>query len=142
MVERRKPLVLSTTKLLVSSVLSSSQLGEVDRVRVVAGSEPLGDDVAGDLQQRAGILRFSTDRNVISDPKLNSLDDAALAGLSTSALKRLSITSGSLVNKFISEALFGCRENEGKERIGRLNFSTFLLIGPGGNYNFPSSKLN
>ncbi|XP_059438580.1 peroxisomal ATPase PEX6 [Corylus avellana] len=91
MVERRKPLVLSTTKLLVSSILSSSQLGEVDRVRVVVGN------VSGDLQLRAGILRFSTDRDVISDPKLDSLDDAALVGLSTSVLKRLSITSGSLV---------------------------------------------
>jgi hypothetical protein len=48
--------VLLTTKLLVSSVLSSSQLGEVGRVQVVAGNEPLGNDVSGDLQQRAGIL--------------------------------------------------------------------------------------
>ncbi|KAE8009561.1 hypothetical protein FH972_005992 [Carpinus fangiana] len=35
---RRKSLVLSTTKLLVSSVLSSSQLGEAGRVQVVAGT--------------------------------------------------------------------------------------------------------
>jgi hypothetical protein len=50
--------VLSTTKLLVSSVLSLSQLGEVGRVQVVAGNKPLGDGVSEDLQQWAGILRF------------------------------------------------------------------------------------
>ncbi|MBA0753653.1 hypothetical protein Gogos_021146, partial [Gossypium gossypioides] len=61
MVWRRKPLVLSSTKIL------------------------------------AGILRVSKDKNGISDPKLASLDDSALIGLSTSTLKRLSITSGSLV---------------------------------------------
>jgi peroxin-6 len=118
--------VLSTTKLLVSSVLSSSQLGEVDRVRVVAGNEPLGDDVAGDLQLRAGILRFSTDRNVISDPKLNSLDDAALAGLSTSALKRLSITSGSLVNKFYFRGFVWLPRKRRKRKNRKIEFFNFF----------------
>jgi hypothetical protein len=47
--------------LLVSSVLSSSQLGEVGRVQVVAENEPFGNDVIGDLQLWVGILRFSTD---------------------------------------------------------------------------------
>lgn len=97
MVERRKPLVLSSTKVVINSVLSSSRLGEGDRIRVVAGKEPLDDDASPDFQLQAGILRFPRDSDVISDPKLGSLDDAALVGLSTSALKQLSITSGSLV---------------------------------------------
>ena len=134
--------MLSTTKLLVSSVLSSSQLGEVGRVQVVPGNEPLGDDVSGDLQLRAGILRFSRDSDVNSDPKLNSLDDAALAGLSTSALKRLSITSGSLVNKFYFRSSVWLQRNRRKRKNRKIEFFNFLLIGPGGNYNFRSSKLN
>ena len=100
MVERRKPLVLSMTKILLSSVLSSSQLSEVGWVQVVAEDEPLGDDMSGDIQLRAEIIRSSRDRDIISDLKLNSLDDAALVELSTSTLKQLSITSGSLIKKF------------------------------------------
>ncbi|XP_068344876.1 peroxisomal ATPase PEX6-like isoform X2 [Pyrus communis] len=81
---RRKPLVLS----LVNSVLSED--------RPVDGG---GDgDESTSLQLPPGILRLSKDRTVLSNsPKLASLDDSALVGLSTSALKRLSITSGSLV---------------------------------------------
>lgn len=109
-------MVLSSTKLLVGSVLSSSRLGEADRVRVVAGNDPLGDDVSGDLQLRAGILRFSRDGEVISDSKLDSLDDAALVGLSTSALKRLSITSGSLVNKFYFRSFVWLPRKRGKRK--------------------------
>ncbi|TYI68426.1 hypothetical protein E1A91_D08G088300v1 [Gossypium mustelinum] len=87
MVGRRKPLVLSSTKILVNSVLSSTRLNE-------AGPANLSGDV---LRLKAGILRVSKVKNSISDPKLASLDDSALIGLSTSTLKRLSITSGSLV---------------------------------------------
>lgn len=87
MVGRRKPLVLSSTKILVNSVLSSTRLNE-------AGPANLSGD---GLRLKAGILRVSKDKNGISDPKLASLDDSALIGLSTSTLKRLSITSGSLV---------------------------------------------
>lgn len=84
--------MLSSTKLLINSVLSSSssKLAESESNRV-------GDDVSRTLQLRAGILRFPRDKTVISHPDLASLDDAALVGLSTSALKRLSITSASLV---------------------------------------------
>ncbi|KAG8485592.1 hypothetical protein CXB51_018975 [Gossypium anomalum] len=87
MVGRRKPLVLSSTKILVNSVLSSTRLNE-------AGPANLSGD---GLRLKAGILRVSKDKNGISDPTLASLDDSALIGLSTSTLKRLSITSGSLV---------------------------------------------
>ena len=107
MVERRKPLVLSSTKLIINSVLTSSSSPPpppppppppqlADRVE---------DDVSsGTLQLRAGILRFPRDKIVISSHHSNlaSLDDAALVGLSTCALKRLSITSASMVIKNIS----------------------------------------
>lgn len=87
---RRKPLVLSSTKTLINSVLSSSPLNY--------GHKLTGDDVSPSLQLTAGILRFSKDNIDIWDSKLASYDDSALVGLSTSLLKKLSITSGSLVN--------------------------------------------
>ncbi len=102
--------MLSSTKLLINSVLSSSssKLAESESNRV-------GDDVSRTLQLRAGILRFPRDKTVISHPDLASLDDAALVGLSTSALKRLSITSASLVIsklQFLNFLeLFSTREN-------------------------------
>ncbi|KAM1042203.1 hypothetical protein ACFX2I_031239 [Malus domestica] len=85
---RRNPLVLTSTKNLINSVLSEGHR--------VDGS---GDgDASTSLQLPPGILRLSKDRAVISSsPKLASLDDSALVGLSTPALKRLSITSGSLI---------------------------------------------
>ncbi|GMJ01088.1 peroxin 6 [Hibiscus trionum] len=87
MVGRRKPLVLYSTKLLVNSVLSSTRFDEADPTHL-----------SGDgLRLKAGILRVSKDKFDVSDPKLASLDDSALIGLSTSTLKRLSVTSGSLV---------------------------------------------
>ncbi|XP_041004972.1 peroxisome biogenesis protein 6 isoform X2 [Juglans microcarpa x Juglans regia] len=96
MVERRKPLVLSSTKFLIHSVCSS-RLSEGDQVLVTADDKPLKDNESGGFLLRAGILKFSRNDEHILDPKLVSLDDAALVGLSTSALKRLSITSGSLL---------------------------------------------
>lgn len=95
MVERRKPLVLSSTKSLVNSVLNSSTT--VGRDGIDRTSELSGDNTSPSLQLRAGILRLSKDQSDISNTKVSSLDDAALVGLSTSLLKRLSITSGSLV---------------------------------------------
>ncbi|KAJ7972918.1 Peroxisome biogenesis protein 6 [Quillaja saponaria] len=94
MVERRKPLVLSSTKNLINSVLSSSLLDEKDSV---TGDKVTADDSLRTLKLKAGILRFSNDRNDILDSKLASLDDSALVGLSTTVLKRLSVTSGSLM---------------------------------------------
>lgn len=92
MVERRKPLVLSSTKILINSVLSPS--------RRVTGEKLVGDGVSPSLHLPAGILRFSKDKIDISDAKFASLDDSALLGLSTCVLKQLSVTSGSLVNYY------------------------------------------
>lgn len=89
MVGRRKPLVLASTKTLLNSVLSSSRLGDGERV---AGDDD--DDWPRGLQLPAGILRCS-------EAKLASLDDSALVGVSISVLKRLSITSGSSVCFFL-----------------------------------------
>ncbi|CAN6693794.1 unnamed protein product [Malus baccata var. baccata] len=101
---RRNPLVLTSTKNLINSVLSEGHR--------VDGS---GDgDASTSLQLPPGILRLS--RAVISSsPKLASLDDSALVGLSTPALKRLSITSGSLV--IISMLIY-------------INFAAFLFDDP------------
>ncbi|XP_030461673.2 peroxisomal ATPase PEX6 isoform X2 [Syzygium oleosum] len=86
MVERRRrPLLLSSTKSLVDSVLASSS-------RLEAAELP------PELRLPAGILRLAGERAQETDPRLAKLDDAALVGLPTSALKRLSIASGSLVH--------------------------------------------
>ncbi|XP_059625722.1 peroxisomal ATPase PEX6 isoform X2 [Cornus florida] len=88
MVERRKPLVLSSTKALINSVLSSSRTKEGDGVDGKTSSS---------LQLPAGILQLSKDRTDISLPKVASLDDCVLVGLPISIFKKLSITSGSLI---------------------------------------------
>lgn len=94
MERRRKPLVLSSTKTLISSLLNSSN--------PEAQSQSIsGDKSTPGVQLQAGILRLTNGKTVISDPKLGSFDDSALVGLSTSMLKRLSITSGSLVYKIV-----------------------------------------
>lgn len=87
-------MVLASTKLLINSVLSSSQLGETD-----SGAEhKIFDDASPrNLQLPVGILRLSKDGNEKQEPQLAYLDDSALVGLSTLLLRRLSITSGSLV---------------------------------------------
>ncbi|KAK2362943.1 cell division cycle protein [Trifolium repens] len=73
MVERRrKPLILCSTKNIINSVLKKSSTNEFPK-----------------LDLPVGILRFSN--------KLPSFDHSALIALSTSLLKRLSITSGSPV---------------------------------------------
>ncbi|KAL8192030.1 hypothetical protein R6Q57_028151 [Mikania cordata] len=100
---RRKPLVLSSTKSLLSSVLDSSNKEirkgiDGDLINKHSSIDGDGDDGAPTmLQLRAGILRLSEERLGVSRQKAISLDEAALIGLSTSLLKRLSITSGSLV---------------------------------------------
>ncbi|KAK1385186.1 Peroxisome biogenesis protein 6 [Heracleum sosnowskyi] len=88
MVERkRKPLVLSSTKTLINSLLNSSNPDPQSQTISNDKSSPA-------VQLQAGILRLTNGKTVI---KLASFDDSALVGLSTSLLKRLSITSGSLV---------------------------------------------
>lgn len=104
MVERRKPLVLSSTKLIINSVLTSSSSPPPPPPPPQLADRVEDDVSSGTLQLRAGILRFPRDKIVISSyhSNLASLDDAALVGLSTCALKRLSITSASMVIKNIS----------------------------------------
>lgn len=92
MVERRKPLVLASTKALINSLLHKQPLGRVD-----ANAPLFTDDSPPSLQLQAGILRFSKDRDGIRSGVAASLDDSALVCLSTADLKRLAITSGSLV---------------------------------------------
>ncbi|KAJ0051898.1 hypothetical protein Pint_01035 [Pistacia integerrima] len=92
MVERRKPLLLSSTKILINSLLNSSSTSQ-PRLNV-DGDKLLTHQVSPTLHLPAGILRFSKDK---FDSKLASLDDNSLLGLSVSVLKRLSLTSGSLV---------------------------------------------
>ncbi|KAL7151206.1 hypothetical protein ABFS83_04G016200 [Erythranthe nasuta] len=89
MVERRKrkPLVLSSTEVLVNSLLNPRKTTEdSDGIDEISTSSS-----ALTLQSTAGILRFS------KDATFDSVDASALVGLSTSMLKRLSITSGSLI---------------------------------------------
>jgi len=94
MVERRNPLVLSSTRSTLRSVLNSSQPSSADGDRVLNKD---GDLLRGNARLSAGILRWRKDGENVSDAKLDSLDDSALVGLSTQLLKRLSINSGSLV---------------------------------------------
>lgn len=93
MVERRKPLLLSSTKILINSLFNSSSTSQPPLD--VDGDKLLTPQVSPTLHLPAGILRFSKDK---FDSKLSFLDDAALLGLSVSVLKRLSLTSGSLVS--------------------------------------------
>ncbi|GFQ07914.1 peroxisome biogenesis protein 6, partial [Phtheirospermum japonicum] len=89
MVERRKrkPLVLSSTKAILNSLLNSREnAGGTDGIDQIAPGSS-----ARTLQLTAGILRFSKGTHV------DSIDGSVLVGLSTSVLKRLSITSGSLI---------------------------------------------
>ncbi|KZV21542.1 peroxisome biogenesis protein 6 [Dorcoceras hygrometricum] len=85
---RRKPLVLASTEALVNSLLiSSKHIDEEEAQGIAPYPSPTS------LQVTAGILRLSKDAAV----NLLNLDDSCLVGLSTCLLKRLSITSGSLI---------------------------------------------
>ncbi|KAF8112900.1 hypothetical protein N665_0058s0001 [Sinapis alba] len=85
MVERRTPLVLSSTRATLRSVLNPLQPG---------GDRAQNSDA---IRLSAGILRWQRDGVNVPDSKLDSFDDSALVGLSTQSLKRLSINAGSLV---------------------------------------------
>ncbi|KAK9142986.1 hypothetical protein Syun_012386 [Stephania yunnanensis] len=99
---RRKPLVLSSTRLLVDSLLNSAkETIDADAVEELPGQNfQICGNARGSLQFKAGILRCpklpNGDRDSANEG-LVSLDDSSLVGLSAAALKRLSITSGSLV---------------------------------------------
>lgn len=95
MVERRKPLVLSSTKALINSLLNSSKPQQIHGIDPTTPASV--DESSPSVLLPAGIIRFSKDRKDILDPKVTSLDDSALVGLPTSVLKKLSVTSGSLI---------------------------------------------
>ncbi|XP_050237486.1 peroxisomal ATPase PEX6 isoform X2 [Mercurialis annua] len=112
MVERRrKPLILSSTKFLVQSLLNSPSTADQSK----------DDDKSPSLMLPAGILRFSEDKIGPLQSKTNSLDDSALVALSTAVLKKLAVTSGSLV--LIKNTETNIR------RIGQV-----VVLDPPGNY--------
>lgn len=102
MVERRSPLVLSSTRATLRSVLNSLQPVATggERDGILGGS----DLIRRSIRLSAGILRCHSDGENVSDVKLDSLDDSALIGLSTQLLKRLSINSGSLVSPYLVQS--------------------------------------
>ncbi|KAJ0581835.1 putative AAA+ ATPase domain, ATPase, AAA-type, core [Helianthus annuus] len=114
MVGRRKPLVLSSTKSLINSVLNSSNKLNTNGIDGAPINKHSSGDVDGSettaLQLRAGILRLSDEKLGLSRQKAISLDEAALIGLSTSLLKRLSITSGSLIVVRIQIGMYTVRK--------------------------------
>ncbi|XP_060174777.1 peroxisomal ATPase PEX6 isoform X1 [Lycium barbarum] len=77
MVEKRKPLILSSTKNLLNSLLNLETQTQISLLSTV--------------QLRAGILQVSKDAKIVN------LDDSALVGITSNQLRRLCITSGSLV---------------------------------------------
>ncbi|CAH8336730.1 unnamed protein product [Eruca vesicaria subsp. sativa] len=87
MVERRRsPLVLSSTRATLRSVLQPDQIP----------GRP--DSIPRTVKLTAGILKWRRDGVNDSDSsKFDSFDDSSLVGLSTQMLKRLSINSGSFV---------------------------------------------
>ncbi|XP_021740626.1 peroxisome biogenesis protein 6-like isoform X2 [Chenopodium quinoa] len=98
MVERRKPLVLASTKALLNSVLQNPTFATSSAADAKVDDNALAsfDASPPSLQLQAGILRFHKDKDGIP-PRIASLDDSSLVGLSLADLKRLAITSGSLV---------------------------------------------
>lgn len=97
MIERRKPLILSSTKNLLDYVLNPSKSVDGDGGEVRSRNPPSDRRNSTSLQLKAGILRHSSDLIGSGGSKEESLDDAAMVGVSASVLKRLSLTSGSLV---------------------------------------------
>ncbi|KAM3267431.1 peroxisome biogeneis protein 6 [Capsicum chacoense] len=78
MVEKRKPLILCSTKNLLNSLLNNSETNKKSQISSLRG----------------GILQLSSK---ILNPNFVNFDDCALVGLTISQLTRLCITSGSLV---------------------------------------------
>ncbi|KAJ6843546.1 peroxisome biogenesis protein 6 [Iris pallida] len=90
MVEKwRRPLILSSTRNLLDSVLSSARPEEGSRRRDEASS----DRSPPFLRLKAGILRFAD--GGVGGGELS--EDSLLVGVSSSVLKKLSITTGSLI---------------------------------------------
>lgn len=87
MLERRKPLILSSTRTLLDSVLSPANLApEGNDGKSTASNRP-------SLRLPAGILKFSGDSKGGSELH----ESSHLVGVSSTVLRRLSLTTGSLV---------------------------------------------
>lgn len=87
MSERRKPLILSSTRALLDSVISpASSAADGNHLRATAPSHP-------SVRLRVGILRFSESDDGIGSELHES---SQLVGVSSSVLKRLSVITGSL----------------------------------------------
>lgn len=85
--------MLSSTKALISSLLNSSTPNQSDELRRSSGG-----DSSPSVVSRAGILRLRRGSKELEKSDVDRLfDDAVLVGVSTTLLKRLSITSGSLI---------------------------------------------
>lgn len=95
-------MVLASTKALLDSLLLNPTTAEDATSSRKAAAEvdantPASSHVSPpSLQLQAGILRIPKDKNEIP-ARIASLDDSSLVGLSTADLKRLAITSASLV---------------------------------------------
>lgn len=132
MVERRrKPLVLSSTKALLNSLLTTSRNQVTDRDDDTLSSQNLLPAV----QLKTGVLQAELDGISVSQTKnssgIGSIDSSALVGLSISVLKRLSITSGSLVLLFLFCSCLGslfCRKNSFKVPSFFGNLKSFSVI--------------
>ncbi|XP_064969294.1 peroxisomal ATPase PEX6-like isoform X1 [Musa acuminata AAA Group] len=96
MADRRKPLVLSSTRALLDSVLGSAGSQGVGDGAVGAEGEARGaaDRRRPELRLPVGILRFSDSGGVGSD---ELKENFFVVGLSASVLKKLAIASGSLI---------------------------------------------
>ncbi|CAO2823874.1 unnamed protein product [Amaranthus hypochondriacus] len=102
MVEKRKPLILASTKSLLNS-LSQNPNNNNSSNSLLSGNchanspfSSSSDSSPLFVQIQAGILNFPNNKNEIP-PRITSLDHSSLIGLPVAILKRLAITSGTLV---------------------------------------------
>ncbi|RRT44769.1 hypothetical protein B296_00055564, partial [Ensete ventricosum] len=119
MADRRKPLVLSSTRALIDSVLGSAGSQGVGDGAVGAegGARGFADRLRPALRFPVGILRFSDSGGVGSD---ELKENFFVVGLSASVLKRLAIASGSLVRKEQKDNEFDILLKNSETNVGRI----------------------
>ncbi|XP_057544684.1 peroxisomal ATPase PEX6 isoform X2 [Amaranthus tricolor] len=101
MVEKRKPLILASTKTLLNALSqnpnnNNSNSLQSGNCHVNTPLSSSSDSSPLFVQVQAGILKFPNNKNEIP-PRISSLDHSSLIGLPVAILKRLAITSGTLV---------------------------------------------
>lgn len=104
MVEKRKPLILASTKTLLNALSqnpnnNNSNSLQSGNCHVNTPLSSSSDSSPLFVQVQAGILKFPNNKNEIP-PRISSLDHSSLIGLPVAILKRLAITSGTLVCLF------------------------------------------